>query len=147
MSQCKYCGEEVKDRCEHKKTAEGTRVIDREKVLKGLKHCAGMEGLNCNGCPYYFDKEIHTVGCCKLYADAAALIESDIKKTAPVIRYKKEYYGNDNTLVGRLTCGFCGKDISSRDHFCKSCGMEVDWDAEDYAWRRDAPGGTGQEGG
>ena len=141
MSQCKYCGEEVKDRCEHKKTAEGIRVIDREKVLKGLKACIISNGVECQStCPYYDADDCHT-----LFADAAALIESDVKKTAPVIRYKKEYYGNDNTLVGRLTCGFCGKDISSRDHFCKNCGMEVDWDAEDYAWRRDAPGGTGQE--
>ncbi len=117
------------------------KEIDREKVIKGLKACIISNGVQCQyTCPYYDADDCHT-----LFADAAALIESDVKKTAPVIRYKKEYFGNDNTLVGRLTCGFCGKDVSSRDHFCRSCGMEVDWDAEDYAWRRDAPGGTGQE--
>ena len=61
-------------------------------------------------------------------------------KIAPVIRYSLEF--RENSVVGYLVCGHCGKAVATGDHYCRHCGTEVDWDAKDLAWRRYAPGGT-----
>lgn len=101
-------------------------MIDREKVINGLKICSeygAWHGIDCElsgaykDCPY---RGCET-GCVVTIAkDAIALLEEQ----KPV---KLKIY-NKNPGVWWYLCGNCESPISQGYMLCPTCGRRVDWD-------------------
>lgn len=96
---------------------------DREKVVKGLKHCKST--WMCNGCPYEDD----STDDCKMYEDALALL----REQEPVKPKKEDAWPNMITVCGACgaVCGACGPQIPTpgewRYNYCPTCGRKVKW--------------------
>ena len=78
-------------------------MLDREKILKGLKCCTDAYGALCTECPYFRnvpDEDTGFSNCCELLCkDALSLIneqEEEIQKLIPLC-----HNVDINTLLGR----------------------------------------------
>ena len=100
-------------------------MVDREKVVKGLKHCRGDD---CNGDKWY-KCEYSGHGCIDaLLEDALALLKAQ-EPVAPI-----------PTLDDDWVCGNCGESVVGytelesggfedvRHNFCPNCGRAVKWE-------------------
>ena len=88
------------------------RMIDREKVANGLRHCLHYDG-SCLDCPYDGPNCQNDV-----LDDAIAILKE--QEAVPVIQRE---------IMHMLfwCCGSCGVAITDGDRFCRNCGREVKW--------------------
>ena len=100
----------------------GTRLPDRENVLKGLECCTFILGRRkCNECPY--QKGLPDNGCYQLQDDFHALLKEQ-EAVEPINSY------------GTFRCGNCGNIVGYNDghgrgyqnNFCSKCGQAVKWE-------------------
>jgi len=94
-------------------------MIDKEKVIEGLQHCACGVPNGCKDCPY--DPLPPRICVALLTKDALELL----KEREPVAPYWFE---------GIWKCGKCGDGVVGygTDHygkFCPVCGRRVKWNA------------------
>ena len=107
--------------------AEGrrTRMVDREKVLKGLECCQECSGYTCRNCCPYYDRnepESQPTCTCRLAHDALTLL----KVQEPV---KPVFDAGDGKTIGQFLCGKCHAKIGfGHPHFCWYCGRAVKWE-------------------
>lgn len=108
-------------------------MIDREKVLKALKCCAGTDdGKTCiykataNDCPYE--------DLCGEYEDAyyectkalAVDVLELLKEHEPIEPDKEIIMDNFSCFAEVYHCGKCGKDVTECN-YCPNCGRKVKW--------------------
>ena len=111
-------------------------MLEREKVIRGLK-CHSAHGYEmCFDCPYYTgpddfiykgDDDLEGV-CCeeKLASDALALLKEQDEGIEPEISRKSV---TETTVSLWYKCGACGGAIEQGDdEFCRHCGKKVKWD-------------------
>ena len=89
--------------------------IDREKVIKGLEHCANEA--DCRGCVYQEQMKGRSDGC-----DCMREVLTLLKEQEAVQVIQRE-------LMHMLfwCCGSCGTAITNGDKFCRNCGKAVKW--------------------
>ena len=96
-------------------------IMDREKVIKGLKCCIHTDGIECPNCPYRQDDDCVET----LIADVLALLKE--QEPVPLIHSAgyEEYWDVENI------CPKCNTHWISlaEDHFCPQCGQAVKDDA------------------
>ena len=93
-------------------------MIDREKVIKGLKCCCDT-GMCFHGCPYH-EVSQNIWDCTSQLALGALEL---LKEHEPVPVIQREVM---HMLV--WCCGSCGVAITDGDKFCRMCGREVKWE-------------------
>ena len=102
---------------------EGKRLIDNEKVIKGLELCEFGSGRQCyeDECPYY------QKGCTEeLQADILNTMK-DQEPIEPKVTKRKTGFGN--VLSCWFNCGNCNKPIERLKYrFCPYCGKGIKWD-------------------
>jgi hypothetical protein len=90
-------------------------VTQREKVIKGLKHCIGD---NCSGDKWY-ECEYSGHGCIDaLLEDAFALLKAQ-EPVKPTWRWDYAYCGE---------CGFHLHWMVEKNNYCPECGRAVKWE-------------------
>ena len=94
---------------------------DREKVIKGLECCTGIEP--CASCPY--NEEDSAVLCDQLLM-TDALVE--LREQEPV-RPTREFSEDIENCAWWYACGVCKRAIDYKDGYCRHCGRAVKWDA------------------
>lgn len=87
-------------------------MIDREKVIKGLKQHREARLYSCDNCPYTNDTDCQS----KLCSDAVALLKEQEPVKPDYSPYYQEWY-----------CGNCGKMIPRAYNYCNYCGKAVKW--------------------
>ena len=87
-------------------------MVDREKVLKGLKACSDDRG-NCRKCPYCHLKGLTCL--VTLTTDALELLQEQ----EPVEPIKLENWWK---------CPSCSGNIVYNMKYCAGCGRKVKWD-------------------
>lgn len=94
------------------------KMIDREKVIKGLKAHGYTD---CKYCPYWGTGHNGLSECTQLARDALALLEAQ----EPVIHGRWKDNGN-----GTVSCNCCAtwfpKIRESQLQFCGYCGAKMD---------------------
>ena len=93
-------------------------MIDREKIIKGLKQHQEARLYSCDNCPYTNDTDCQS----KLCSDVLALLEEQ-EPIAPIY---------DQLLTQVIPrCGKCGyRLIKENDKYCCKCGRAVKWNDE-----------------
>jgi hypothetical protein len=93
-------------------------MIDRKKVVKGLRCCSVMDGKACFKCPYhdecYDGGSYGAYGIPHLASDAFELL----KEQEPVLAYEFE--------ISKCVCG----EVLNRyvyPNFCGNCGRKLIW--------------------
>ena len=101
-------------------------MVEREKVIRGLEHCA--EGpIGCQKeCPYKRD-----FGCrSQLAADALSLLKAQEPVEPKIVdTSNSKLYHND--MFKNYYCGNCGEFlhvVNRKDMFCSQCGRPVKWE-------------------
>ena len=97
------------------KTGGEVGMIDREKVIKGLEHCANEA--DCRGCVYQEQMKGRFDGC-DCMREALTLL----KEQEPVKPTYEDFFGN---RIAR--CGKCNGYIV-RYKYCPGCGKAVKWE-------------------
>lgn len=95
-------------------------MIEREKVINGLKCCLPSHDPDCDLCPY---DSIDLRCRVKLYNDIMALLKAQ-KPVKPKI-------GGDVDGASKswwYTCGTCNEQVGNGDKFCRWCGRMVEWE-------------------
>jgi len=95
-------------------------VTNRDKVIKGLKHCS-EDG--CKDCPYETDCTT-TTGFTDLAKDVLELLKEQEPKA---VKIKKNAYNHEFYYCPRCDRGF--EDFFRKPMFCDKCGQAVKWDA------------------
>lgn len=90
-------------------------MIDREKVIKGIRKCLSHKPCSENGCPYENECAVEHLND-PLLRDALALL----KEQEPV----KPYFVNTN-YEQHWKCGNCDWVIGTQYNFCTKCGKPV----------------------
>ena len=99
-------------------------MVDREKVINGLKACIVQnpdDHRNCNKCPYK-RRGITNEPCFNGLMIGALELLKELEPVAPKI------YSTGSALkvaTSWYACGSCGKSIDPQDKFCRHCGKEV----------------------
>lgn len=91
-------------------------MIDREKVIKGIRKCLSHKPCGENGCPYEDECAVEHLND-PLLRDALTLL----KEQEPV----EPLYGSH----GERRCGVCrNKFFVYKQLFCASCGRAAKWE-------------------
>lgn len=93
-------------------------MIDREKVIKGLKCCCGT-GMCFHGCPYHEASQNIWDCTSQLTLEALELL----REQEPV----KPKQRNPHLGAWWYECGNCDTAISPSDNYCRGCGRAIDW--------------------
>ena len=96
------------------------RLMDREKVIKGLEHCSDPDMCNAD-CPYYKDYDDVYDCMSKLSGDVLELLKEQ-EPEEPIRMHHTEHKQTDN-----YRCRKCGNDLYFEQRFCEACGTEVNW--------------------
>ena len=102
---------------------------DKRKVIRGLECCGTKDHCHFgeDGCPYYFPE--NPDDCTSRLARAALAL---LREQEPVDAIRdSEAYGKGEFGVWWYACGNCHGVIDYKDPFCRHCGREVKWDADD----------------
>lgn len=113
-------------------------MVDREKVLNGLRACADRTGALCRTCPYDFRKE----GCISDMAEDALELLKEQQETIISLQHiinklneaiaehpkrKRGHWGLDCSVKPAIyvcsTCRFKAKEMSK---YCPNCGMRTE---------------------
>ena len=91
-------------------------MIDREKVLKGLRCCADLDAASIcpDDCPYYdSDKGITCAGRFNLHRDLLEMLEPvapEIKRFGDICIFRCGHCGN-RLMVDSIYCQYCGRRV------------------------------------
>ena len=97
-------------------------MADREKVIKGLEHCANEA--DCRGCVYQEQMKGRSDGCDCMREALAMLKEQEAVK--PI---KMQRMDNFSYFVSYFLCGNCRYELVGKDvMFCSHCGRSVKWE-------------------
>ena len=93
------------------------RSIDREKVIKGLDHCA--KEADCRGCIYQEQMKGRSDGCdCMREALAMLKDQEPVEPIPPIDESDLWKCGNCNHQLFRCT----------HQRYCEMCGRSVKWE-------------------
>lgn len=108
-------------------------MVDKDRVLKGLK-CHEDLFVNCKSdCPYYDEYES---GCSvRLARDAVEVLNNYIstteeleiqptKSTQQIIDIADQL----GLIAPEYWCGNCGYNLINHPKYCENCGKKVKWD-------------------
>lgn len=91
--------------------------IDREKVIKGLEHCANEA--DCRGCVYQEQMKDRSDGC-DCMKEALALL-----KEKETVKPEVYFVGQDKYKFYR--CPVCKTAWYYKGNYCLGCGRAVRW--------------------
>ena len=97
-------------------------MVDKEKVLAGLKSCADRTGALCRTCPYDF---VHNENCMGDMAQDALELLKEQEAVKPLKSKLSFTHGFDWEI---WDCGCCGNQLRSFAKYCDQCGKAVKWD-------------------
>lgn len=101
-------------------------MIDREKVINGLKCIAEIGECDCNNCDYANDGGPATwYKCQKLFARDAIELLAALEPVEPKRDF--EEYPDGSAVFELYFCGACGEDIEEGQEYCCKCGRKVKW--------------------
>ena len=101
-------------------------MIDREKVIKGIRKCLSHKPCSENGCPYEDECAVEHLND-PLLRDALALL----KEQDAVEPKQVDLYGKDEWWGLVCICPDCKAEWMSDKadtHFCPKCGQAVKWE-------------------
>lgn len=111
---------------------EGKRLIDKEKVIKGLECCIRTYDFCPEECPY---RKRICYGECGVMDDALKLLKTQ-EHIKPKVTKRKTGFGN--VLSYWFNCGDCNKPIERLKYrFCPYCGKGIKWDEWDKSEKDD----------
>ena len=120
-----------------------SKMIDREKVIKGLEHCVResehIYDNPCNGCPYYTNVGFNQFKCesVQMKRDALALL----KEQETVVAHWDDDTGHwiegdrngidphtrtTGEMIDTFRCSWCGFYQYWKTPFCPNCGAKME---------------------
>lgn len=102
-------------------------MVDREKVIKGLEHCANEA--DCRGCLYQEQMKGRSDGC-DCVREALTLLKEH-EAVEPKVSSTEQRCGNCNKVIemdGWIACPWCGKPIAWNEWWNKNGGQVVKLD-------------------
>lgn len=95
-------------------------MIDREKVLSGLKSCADRTGALCRTCPYDF---VHNENCMgDMARDALELLKKQ-EAVEPILKREGR-----NKYYNYYVCPRCDEEVVYDQNYCPECGAKFMWE-------------------
>jgi hypothetical protein len=101
-------------------------MVDKEKVLVGLKSCADSTGALCRTCPYDF---IHNENCMGDMAQDALELLKEQEPVKPVVNVDEWVCGCCGTWLERQRMIHPGAILHDLCDYCPHCGKKIDWEA------------------
>lgn len=99
-------------------------MLNRAKVLKGLKYC--VSDRDCTACPYY-DADAPVEDCTwALWQDANEMIITDAPKAAEWVFDRPHHFACSG-------CGYIGGVSATLWKFCPECGRTMSISADEMA--------------
>ena len=95
-------------------------MVDREKVLAGLKSCADSTGALCRTCPYDF---IHNENCMGDMAQDALELLKEQEAVEPILKRKGK-----SKMYNDYVCPVCDNEVVYEQCYCSECGKPFLWE-------------------
>lgn len=95
-------------------------MVDKEKVLAGLKSCADRTGALCRTCPYDF---IHNDNCMGDMARDALELLKEQEAVEPILKREGR-----NKYYNYYVCPRCNEEVVYDQNYCPECGAKFMWE-------------------
>jgi hypothetical protein len=95
-------------------------MVDKEKVLVGLKSCADSTGALCRTCPYDF---VHNENCMGDMARDALELLKEQEAVEPILKRKGK-----SKMYNDYVCPVCDNEVVYGQCYCSECGKPFLWE-------------------
>ena len=95
-------------------------MVDREKVLSGLKSCADSTGALCRTCPYDL---VHNENCIGDMAQDALELPKEQEAVEPILKRKGK-----SKMYNDYVCPVCDNEVVYEQCYCSECGKPFLWE-------------------